>query len=256
MYLLKKILSQFFMPLTAVLLIAVSGLYLLHFTRKQKTGKRLVTISILILLILSFLPVSDLILRPLEYHHKPHLKVDTKLEKTLKYVVVLAGGHTSDENIPVTSQINSSSLVRLAEGIRLINMYPDSKLVLSGGKTFDPVSEAEILKKVALQFGVEPRRIITESGSVDTETQAEKIKELVKSEKFILVTSANHLPRSVLLFKKNGMNPVPAPAGLTIRKHKQYQPTRIFPNAVSLVHIDAAIHEYLGIIWSKLRGKI
>ena len=75
MYLLKKILSQFFMPLTAVLLIAVSGLYLLHFTRKQKTGKRLVTISILILLILSFLPFSDLT----QFFHLDSLRLSSHL---------------------------------------------------------------------------------------------------------------------------------------------------------------------------------
>ncbi len=256
MYLLKKILSQFFMPVTAILIIAIPGIYMLLFTRKQKFAKILVTTSILLLLVLSFLPVSDLFLRPLENHYPPHLKVDAELKKKLSYVVVLSGGHTSDKNLPVTSQINSSSLARLAEGIRLINMYPKSKLVLSGGKAFDPIPEAETLKKVALEFGVKPQRIIIEADSIDTETQADKVKKIVKSEKFILVTSANHLPRSILLFKKKGMNPEPAPAGFKIRKTRIYNPARAFPNAVSLVHIGEAFHEYLGIIWSKLRRKI
>lgn len=39
MYLLKKIIAPFFMPVSGLLFLALAGLFCLWFTRKQKTGK-------------------------------------------------------------------------------------------------------------------------------------------------------------------------------------------------------------------------
>jgi len=65
-FVLKKIISPFFMPLSASLVLALLGLFFLCFTRRQKTGKVLVTISTLLLGFLSYDAVSDMLARPLE----------------------------------------------------------------------------------------------------------------------------------------------------------------------------------------------
>jgi len=59
MFLLKKIVTPFFMPLSAVLLLALVGLFCLWFTRRQKTGKVLVTVSVWLLGCFSYGPVVD-----------------------------------------------------------------------------------------------------------------------------------------------------------------------------------------------------
>lgn len=256
MYVLKKIISQFFMPVTLILVLACAGLCLQWFTKRRTAGLILVTLAFLLLFSLSFLPVSDLFLEPLESTYKPLLVQDPSIRDAVKYIVILSGGHTTDPSLPVTSQINSSSLVRLVDGIRLLNLYPDCILLLSGGKTFDPVPEAEILRKTALLLGVLPEKILTETSSVDTETQVAEVRKIISGEKFILITAASHLPRAVAMFRKAGLDPIPAPAGFLLKKEHQSNPAGFFPNAVSLMHMETALHEYIGMLWSRIRGKI
>ena len=135
MFLLKKIITPLVYPLSLSLEILLFGLFLLWFTRKQKTGKIVVSIGVLLLMIFSFGIISNTLLRPLEYKYAPRLSLEDMHH--VKWVVVLGGGHTSDPQIPVTSQLSDASTARLIEGIRLHNMLPQSKIILSGGG-FDP----------------------------------------------------------------------------------------------------------------------
>lgn len=253
MYLLKKIISQLFMPISVIIILIILGITFLH---KNSTGKKIIFISIFLLYILSLQPVSELFLSPLEHYYPPFTKKMLEQNPNIKYIVVLAAGHVTDKNIPFTSQINSSSLIRVIEGVRIAKLYPNAKLILSGGITFDPVPEAESLNKIALLCGLDQSRIILEENSIDTETQADEINKIVKNNKFILVTSAYHMLRTVLLFKKKKMKIIPAPIGFSVRKLNHTSPSRFFPRAVSLQNIEKTIHEVLGIVWSKLRGKI
>ncbi|MCF6156456.1 MAG: hypothetical protein E3K36_14720 [Candidatus Brocadia sp.] len=141
------------------------GLFLLLFSRKQRIGKFIVTVGVLLFAILSYRGIPNILLRPLEHHYLPlgiTATSDTPgsdLISSVKWIVVLGGGHTSDPNIPVTSKISDASLVRLIEGVRLHNEIPGSKLILAGGKVFDAVAEAENLEKVATAIGVKQEDI-------------------------------------------------------------------------------------------------
>ena len=73
---------------------------------------------------------------------------------------------------------------------------------------------------------------------------------------FFLVTSAYHMPRSIALFKKHEMNPIPAPTGHHIKNKHGLSPYAFFPGAGDLKNSEKAVHEYLGILWAKLRGQL
>ena len=90
MYLLKKIISPFFMPIPGCFFLALLGLFCLWCTRKQKTGKVFVTIAIALLGLLSYNAMSDIIAKPLEKKYPPITKLETL--KNVKWVVVLSGG--------------------------------------------------------------------------------------------------------------------------------------------------------------------
>ena len=66
MFLLKKIITPLFYPLTISLLLMILGLLLLWFTKKQKTGKAMVSIGVLWITLLSYGLFSDGLLKPLE----------------------------------------------------------------------------------------------------------------------------------------------------------------------------------------------
>ncbi|MHC4321194.1 MAG: YdcF family protein, partial [Planctomycetota bacterium] len=157
---------------------------------------------------------------------------------------------------PPISQIGKSSLVRLIEGIRIYRKYPGAKLLLSGGAVFDPVSEAEMMARVAREIGVPERDIILESKSKDTRDEALFIKPIVGNEPFVLVTSASHIPRSMNLFKKLGMNPIPSPIGHSVKDEQELSLSSFFPSTGNIRKAELAIHEYIGTIWSKFRGQM
>jgi uncharacterized SAM-binding protein YcdF (DUF218 family) len=92
-----------------------------------------------------------------------------------------------------------------------------------------------------------------ESQSRDTAEQARLLAPLLSRDPFILVTSANHLRRSVALFRAQGLDPIPQPAGYLGRGRGPYGLGRFFPNAYGLVRTERAWHEYLGLAWLWLR---
>jgi len=254
MFLLKKIVAPFFFPVPLCLGILLLGLFFLWFTRRQKTGKIVVSVGVLLLTVFSYGAISNTLLRPLEYKYAPLLSLEDMHH--VKWVVVLGGGHTSDPRIPITSQLSNASTARLIEGIRLYNMLPESKIILSGGGYFDPVPNAKIMADVALSIGINKEDLVLESVSKDTKDEAILIQKIVGKDRFVLVTSASHMPRSMALFKKCGMHPIPAPTDYFVKKRQRVSPGIFFPSANNLRKAERAFHEYLGIAWAKLRGQI
>ena len=157
---------------------------------------------------------------------------------------------------PANSQIRAATLGRVVEGVRLYNTMPGSKLLLSGGRGFDPVPEAEVMARTAVLLGVRPQDVRLEPDSRDTADQAELIAKMVGRERFILVTSAAHMPRSMALFKKCGLQPIPAPTDFRAPAAQRFFSGRFFPRASSLEEVNAAVHEYLGLAWAWLGGAI
>ncbi len=254
MFLLKKILSPLLFPVTICLGSLLLGLFLFFLARRKKAGTFLLLFSVLVLGLLSFDPVSDSLLRPLEYRYPP--LVNTQIIRNVKWVVVLGGGHTSDPALPEISQLSHASLARLMEGIRLYRELPGSKLILSGGKPFERVADAEIMARVAVDMGAKREDLVLEEVSKDTEEEAHLIGQIVARERFALVTSASHMPRAMALFKNLGMDPVPAPTDYLVKESERTNPGRFYPRAENLHKAERAFYEYLGLGWSKLRGRI
>ena len=262
MFILKKLISQFFLPAPLCLELFIIGLVLLLFTRKQRAGKLIISIGVILFTILCCTGVPNIMLKRLEYQYLP-LMLNTPSDTAIgdvaspvKWIVVLGGGNTPDPKIPVTSQLSEASMVRLIEAVRLHNKMPGSKLILSGGGVSGLTSEAETMSRVAKAIGVNQEDLILETDSKDTEDEARLIKPIVKNDNFVLVTSAAHIPRSMALFKKLGMHPIPAPTNHLTNERQGISPSAFFPNSGSLRKAEDVIHEYLGIFWAKLRGQI
>ena len=257
----KKIVALFLYPVGLCLGILILGLVCLWATRRQRLGKVLVTLGTVLLLLYSTSFISSGLLVPLEQRYPALLHPETlswgpKDSTSPKWIVVLGGGHVSDPRLPANSQISAPALGRVVEGVRLHKAVPGSKLLLSGGAVFDPVPEAEVMAQIAVLLGVKPQDITLESDSRDTAEEAEIIAKMIGRETFILVTSAAHMPRSMALFRRRGMQPIPAPADFRAPNTQSSDPMRFFPGVWSLVQTQIAVHEYLGLAWAWLRGEI
>jgi len=253
MFLFKKIVAPLFFPVPLCLEILLLGLFLLWFTKKQKAGKIIVSIGVGLIIIFGYGTFQDILLRSLEAKY-PSL-MDLQEVDEVKWVVVLGGGHTSDPNLPVTDQISKTSLMRLVEGIRIHKKLPGSKLVLSGGRGFDPVPNAEVMAGVAAILGINDSDIVLELDSKDTKDEAVLVKKIVADEKFILVTSASHMLRSMSLFEKQGMHPIAAPVEHSFKGRQMISPGSFFPSSSKIGNAERLFYEYLGLAWAKLRGQ-
>ena len=254
-----KLLASLLFPLEISIELLLLGLILLWFTKKQKAGKCLVTIGLLFLLAFSTYPFASAMLRPIERRYPATGVLEQKDLKKLsaKYIVVLGGSQVSDPAITTASQFHPYSLVRLIEGILLYRQIPGSKLIFSGGNDkYEPTTNAELMKKMALSLGVKKEDIILEAGSKNTYEEAKFLKDIVGKEKFLLVTSASHMPRSMALFKKFGMGPIPAPTNHLVKKSSKMPPQGFFPSVDNIKMIEVAFYEYLALIKEKLAGRI
>ena len=244
------------MPVPVCILLALLGLFCLWFTRRQKTGKVLVTISTLLLGIFSYGAVSDMLARPLEQEYPPIMEFEGL--KDVKWVVVLGGGSKVDRDLPLSTYLSEACLIRLSEGIYIHNRLPGSKLIVTGRSGFEGITPvAEVMGDVAVEWGVEPEDIVLETKATDTKDHPIYVKEIVGKDRFILVTSASHMQRAMGLFRKQGMAPVPAPTDYMVKKREGgLRPEMFFPDAGSLEKVERVIHEYLGMLWGELRSQI
>jgi uncharacterized SAM-binding protein YcdF (DUF218 family) len=255
MFFFKKLVGPFLMPVPFGLALLLLGLALVWFTRRQRAGKWLATLGALALLVLGYGVVSGSLLATLERRHAPVTDVSAAAGR-VRWVVVLGGGSSADPGLPAVMRLSEGSLARLVEGIRLQRQLPGSKLLLSGGSVFGSAPDAETMRALAVELGVDPAALDLDTVSPDTETQAEVVRARVGAEEFYLVTSASHMPRSLALFRKAGTNPLPAPTHFLVQANRGLAPGDFFPSTGGLRRAEAAAYEYLGLAWAKVRGKI
>ncbi|NOH71108.1 envelope biogenesis factor ElyC [Vibrio pectenicida] len=250
MFELKKIVSSLLMPLPAMLIIGVVGLMFIMFTRKQKTGCFVVLFSFIGIFLIAFQPVTSRLLLPLERQYSAFFPVD----ETIDYVMVLGSGHVVDDKIPPTSELSRTGLMRLSEGIRIMRMYPGSKLILSGYAGGSDVSNARMMAKVALALGVTKSDIILLETARDTWEEARQAAAFVKLKKLVVVTSASHMKRALNEFYSAGLKPYPAPTNYLAQLNVDQVWAKYSPKAVYLEQTERYWHETLGLIWQSLRN--
>ena len=257
MFVIKKIVTFFLNPFQLGMVLCLFGLLLLwgFSRRREKQGRLLVTAGILWMAFFGMDPVAKALMGPLEDPFRPVEPFTIEEGKPVpKFVVILAGGHRADPELPVTSHLRSPAIHRLIEGIRLHRKIPQSKLVLSGGIVSYGKRECETMKALALELGVEETDIILEGESRDTRSQAVQLTPLLKEKPFLLVSSANHLQRAVARFEAQGLKPIATPAIFITTQEDPDNFWVPFPNPGSVWTSYRALHERVGRLWGRLRG--
>jgi uncharacterized SAM-binding protein YcdF (DUF218 family) len=261
MFLLKKFLTVWLMPLPFCLTLLVLGVWLVSFTKRLALGRFLLVCGVMLLLLFSNRWVSTRLVEGIEstFPAIPELAGAGQLPAELKRcgaVVVLGGGNSDNPDVPALSRLSSSSRARLVEGVRLVRQLPAAKLVLTGGSPRNHTSHAAVMEEAAISLGVAPNRIVRIETVRDTEEEAETLSRLWGQEPFALVSSAWHLPRATALMRKRGLEPVPCPCDFTARHGQPERWTDYLWDTESLGRSTWAVYERLGFLWSDLRGKI
>ncbi|MCF6330435.1 MAG: YdcF family protein [Sulfurimonas sp.] len=244
-FLLKKLITFFIEPLGLIIILFVFGLWFL-FDGKQKLAKQFLSFSFGFLLLFSYPPFSNYLVKKLENQYS---KYDYKTN--VKYIHVLGSGHNTDALQPISSNLASSGTKRVLEGIIIHKKIPNSKIIFTGYEGDTNETNAKMNSMLALALGVDEKNMILNGIPNDTRMEAVYMKSIVGHDPFVLVTSATHMPRSMLLFESMGMKPIPAPTDFRKNEIITYFKA---PNIGALEDSRMAIHEFLGILWAKIRG--
>ena len=211
LFLLKKIISQFLMPINIILLLLI--LALIFYKSRPNTSFKALILATTLLFIATMPLISDSLMSPIEDNYEAFSRSATPVD----YIIVLGCGHTTDYALPATSELKTCSLQRLVEAIRISRLHPEARFIMSGYAGGDATPNAEKVKQAAMLLGIEEHKIITESFPQDTEEEAELIAPRVMGTNVVLVTNADHMPRSMTYFQAQGINPIPAPTGYWVK---------------------------------------
>jgi uncharacterized SAM-binding protein YcdF (DUF218 family) len=245
MFFLKKLIAALTMPLSITLLLwAMAALFFAKGSRRK--GKLAAGAGAMLILAAAWGPVADTLLSPLERLHPPLIDIPPYNNAA---VMVLGSGYNQDSPLPITSRINDSGLVRLTEGIRIYRRLPKSRLVLSGGSVYGGSAAAHGYAEAALALGVPERDIVRLDTPRDTAEEALAAREILgPGQILILVTSASHMARAMMHFKKAGLSPVPAPTRHKSLREDRSRPGYWLPSSSHLQKTERAVYEYLGLL--------
>src|SRR5512139_3738887 len=169
-------------------------------------------------------------------------------------IVVLGGGRLLDAAEYGGDTLKGTSLERLRYGVRLHRASGLPLLVTGGKPDGGTLSEGRLMQHVLQQeYGVSPRWV--EDRAETTWDNARLSAPLLKKDgvrRVALVTHAWHLRRAVPLFEAQGLEVVPA--GIQISRTRIEDAFDLLPTPAGLRDSTFALHEWLGILWYKLRS--
>lgn len=241
LFLLKKIITMFIMPINLIVFLLI--LAIIYFKKRPKVSFKCLT-SAFVLLLLSSMPItSNTLMASIEDNYEAF----TRSSVPVDYIVVLGNGHTSNDALPVTSQLKVASLQRLVEALRVYKVHPEARIITSGYAGDDPVSNAEKMKQSLVLLGVPEHKIITENFPKDTEEEAQLISSRVLGSNVVLITNADHMPRSMKYFHRQGIYPIAAPTGYWVRRLEHQVGWKDYvPSSKKLAQTTIAWYESLG----------
>ena len=242
-----EIIKVFFVPSNLILVFTFAGIILLRLRRSKRIAIGLISAAIISYIFLGTGVISFWLLGNLEGRY-PSLKTVDGL-MGVDEIVVLSAYAEANPVLPPSSEVNAASAFRLLETVRIYNSLPKANILISGGKDIPG-----IMKQLLVSLGVPESRISLENQSSDTFESAVQVTKRLQEKQFILVTSAGHMPRAMGAFKRQGMNPIPAPTHFM--SVKKFRLSHLLPSPIHLGYSDLALHEYLGIIWYRLTNRI
>jgi uncharacterized SAM-binding protein YcdF (DUF218 family) len=211
-FVISKVLGFFAIPSNLVLMVGILGLLLLA-TRFARAGRRLAFTSLVLLAILGLSPLGNALILPLEDRFPPWNAADGAPAG----IIVLGGAISPDISAARSEVALNESAERLTVAAELALRYPEARVLFSGGSgalIFGEGSEAEFAARVFESFGVSRRRVLLEDRSRNTLENAILSKDLARpqpGQRWLLVTSAYHMPRAIGIFRQAGFDVEPYP---------------------------------------------
>jgi uncharacterized SAM-binding protein YcdF (DUF218 family) len=255
-FILSKTVGVLLLPINLLMVLALAGV-LLSLTRFALMGRRLMIASIALLAICAFTPLGNVLLYPLESRFPPWSAAQAAPDG----IVVLGGPIDADLSVAHDAPVIRSAPDRIVAAAALARKYPNTRIVFSGGNAnlFDnDAREADYAALLFESLGVDKTRVLMDRRSRNTYENALFSKELAApkpGERWLLITSAFHMPRSIGLFRKVGFAVEPYPVDWRVGRSAS-DILAFTPLATDgLGRIDAAVREWLGLVAYWIAGR-
>jgi uncharacterized SAM-binding protein YcdF (DUF218 family) len=244
-----NLLAAFLLPPLSLVLLGCLGWWLAR--RFRFAGNTIIITSIALLLALSTGAGSRLLVAPLENRSLP---VPNPKMVDAKAIVILGGGRSfaapEDDN---RDQPSAQTLARLRHGARLYRMTGLPILVSGGAPDRGGESEAAVMARALREDFHIPVRWIegTSENTAQNATHAATMLREAGIDRVLLVTDAMHMSRAMQIFSKTSL--MVLPAATDFRSRKPLSVADFIPSAGGLQTSHYALHEWIGLVWYRLR---
>ncbi len=252
----SKIFWFILQPSTLLALAFLFGLVRLYALDFEHARKWLTGVAVG-MLVLGFSPLSEFLIAPLENRFtRPRLDDGAAIAG----IIILGGAEDSRSGDPQSLMGLNEAGERVTEGVALARRFATAKVVYSGGSGdlfYVKAAEAALAGKLLEALGLEKSRLVLEPVSRNTAENATMVRAMVTpkpGERWLLVTSAWHMPRAIGCFRVVGFDVEPWPV--------DYRTVRAFDISNILLHmpdglrrVDFAAREYLGLLVYRLTGR-
>jgi len=254
-FVLSKTLGAGVLPVNLLVELGIISVVLVA-TRFAGLGRKLATTTLVLLALAAFSPLGNLLLYPLESRFPPwdpsHGAPDG--------IIVLGGSVDTDLSEAHTTPVVPHAADRLFAAAELSRKYPNARVVFTGGSAnLVPGSarEADYSAPILENLGIPSGRLILERESRNTYENAIFTKQLVSpkpGERWLLVTSAFHMPRSMGIFRKAGFDVEAYPVDWRMGTREDLF---AFTNMSldGLGRTDVAVREWIGLVVYRLAGR-
>jgi uncharacterized SAM-binding protein YcdF (DUF218 family) len=254
-FVLSKTLGIMLLPTNFLIGVGLLGAILLA-TRFASLGRKLLIASLALLAICGFSPLGKLLLYPLESRFPSW----DAAQGAPDGIIVLGGSIDPDLSLTHGAAVVRSAADRIIAAAALALRYPNARVIFSGGSpnlVSNDAREADFAGAIFESLGTSKARLIMERRSRNTQENAEFSKALAspkRGERWLLVTSAFHMPRSIGVFRKAGFNVEPYPVDWRVGEGADLL-TFSTVALEGLGRTDIAIREWMGLLAYRISGK-
>jgi uncharacterized SAM-binding protein YcdF (DUF218 family) len=254
-FVLSKTIGIMLLPTNFLIGIGVLGALLMA-TRIAAAGRKLLIASVMLLAICGFSPLGYLLLDPLEQRFPPW----DAARGAPAGIVVLGGSIDADVSAAHGVAVIAGAANRILASAALAHRYPNARIILSGGSPHlrSDAKEADYAASLLESLGISKERLIIERRSRNTQENAEFSKAIAApkaGERWLLVTSAYHMPRSVALFRKADFAVEAYPVDWRVGDREDLLRFTAF-SVDGLDRVDIGLREWMGLTAYWATGKI
>jgi uncharacterized SAM-binding protein YcdF (DUF218 family) len=247
-FILSKILGFFANPSNVLIVLGLCGALLVR-TRFARAGWRIASASLVLLAIFGFSPAGNALIIPLE----DRFPAWDASRGAPDGIVALGGGMSPDVAAAHNEPALNEAAERIIAVLDLARRFPSARIIYSGGNaslTSAGETEAETALHLFERLGLSSGRVLAEDKSRNTIENALFSKQLAMpkpGERWLLVTSAYHMPRAVGVFRRAGFPIEAYPVDWRTRGAQDFA-SAFLTVSDGLSRTDTAVHEWLGLV--------